>query len=127
MKRYQTIVLSVLAGAAIGALTVHGLHAQAKPPAFAVVENDVRNPEAYAREFAPLAGKALTEAGGKFLARRGRIVAVDGEQPKSPVTLLVFENVEKAQVAFAGPYREARKIGDQYATHRIYIVEGLPQ
>ncbi|HXL68244.1 MAG TPA: DUF1330 domain-containing protein [Xanthobacteraceae bacterium] len=127
MKRYQTMALSVLAGAVIGAVAVHGLHAQAKPPAYAIVENDVRNPEAYAREFAPLAGKALIEAGGKFLARRGRVVAVDGEPPKSPVTVLAFENVEKAQAAFAGPYREARKIGDQYATHRIYIVEGLPQ
>jgi uncharacterized protein (DUF1330 family) len=127
MKHNQAMALSVLAGAAIGALAVHGLHAQAKPPAYAVVENDVSNPEAYAKEFAPIAGRALTEAGGKFLARRGRIVAVDGEPPKSPVTLLAFENVEKAQAAFAGPYRDARKIGDKYATHRIYIVEGLPQ
>ena len=113
MKRYQTIALSVLAGAAIGAVAVHGLHAQTKPPAYAVVENDVRNPEAYAKEFAPLAGKALTEAGAKYLARRGRVVAVDGELPKSPVTILVFEHVERAQAAFAGPYRDARKIGDK--------------
>ena len=84
MKRYQTMALSVLAGAVIGAVAVHGLHAQAKPSAYAIVENDVRNPEAYAREFAPLAGKALTEAGGKFLARRGRIVAVDGEAAQEP-------------------------------------------
>jgi hypothetical protein len=33
MKRYQTMALSVLAGAVIGAVAVHGLHAQAKPPA----------------------------------------------------------------------------------------------
>jgi uncharacterized protein (DUF1330 family) len=92
-----------------------------------IIATSVRNPEADAKEFAPLAGKALTEAGGKFLARRGRTIAVDGELPKSPVTVLAFENVEKAQAAFAGAYRDARKIGDQYATHRIYIVEGLPQ
>jgi hypothetical protein len=37
-------------------------------------------------------------------------VAVDGEPPKSPVTVLAFENVEKAQAAFAGAYRDASLI-----------------
>src|SRR5260370_42655092 len=37
-KTSYTVALSVLAGAALGAAAIQGLHAQAKPPAYAVAE-----------------------------------------------------------------------------------------
>jgi hypothetical protein len=44
------VAVGVLAGVALGALAVEGLHAQAKPPVYYVAEIDVTNPEAYAKE-----------------------------------------------------------------------------
>ncbi len=126
MKTYHVVGLSMLAGVALGAIAVQGLHAQAKPPAYVIAENDVSNPAAYLKEFVPLAGKAITAAGAKFLARGGKTVGIDGAPPSSRVIVFEFESMEKAQAAFASPaYREARKIGDKYAKFHIWAVEGL--
>jgi hypothetical protein len=53
MKTRFTVTLSILAGAALGAAAVQGLHAQAKPPIYYVAEIDVTNPDAYGTEYAP--------------------------------------------------------------------------
>ena len=70
------LALALVAGAAIGGAAIQTLHAQAKPPAFAVVEIDVTNQDAFLKEYSPIAGKALTEAGGKYLARGGKNVGI---------------------------------------------------
>jgi hypothetical protein len=70
MKIQYTATLAVLTGFGLGAITVQTLHAQAKPPAFTIVEIDVTNEEAFTKEYAPTAGKALMDAGAKFLARQ---------------------------------------------------------
>ena len=41
------------------------------------------------------------------------------------VAIIRFENVEKATATFASTaYRDARKVGDKYASFRIFVVEG---
>ena len=90
----------MLAGAGLGAAAVQGLHAQAKPPAYVISEIDVdkdADKDAYAKEYVPLAVKALKESGQKQLAAGGKTVAISGEPPKSRIVLSVFENMEKAQ------------------------------
>ena len=126
MKTQYTVVLAALTGIGIGAAAVQGLHAQAKPPAYAVVEIDVTNADAFTKEYAPIAGKVITAAGGKYLARGGKNVAIEGDPPKSRPVLIQFESLEKAQALFASSeYREGRKTGDKYAKFRILAVEGL--
>jgi uncharacterized protein (DUF1330 family) len=128
MKANHKLAIALLAGAAVGALAMQGLHAQAKPTGYVVAEIDVTNPDAYAKEFLPLAGKALMDGGGKFLVRGGKTATIDGEPPKSRVAVIAFETIEKAQAAYASPaYREARTIGEKYAKFRIFAVEGVPQ
>jgi uncharacterized protein (DUF1330 family) len=128
MKTQYTIALAVLAGVGLGAAAVQGLHAQAKPPAYVVVEIDVTNQDAFLKEYAPIAGNAITAGGGKYLARGGKNVAIDGEPPKSRTVVIAFDSMEKAQATFASAtYREGRKIGDKYAKFRIWAVEGLAQ
>ena len=126
MKIHYTVALSVLAGFGLGAIAVQTLHAQGKPPAYSIVEIDPTNPDAYAKEYAPTAGKLLQDAGGKFLARGGKVVAIDGEPPKGRVVVLAWESIDKAQAAFTSDaYKDNRKIGDKYAKFRIYAVEGV--
>jgi uncharacterized protein (DUF1330 family) len=118
----------MFAGAGLGAAAVHGLHAQSKPPAYVISEIDVTDKDAYAKEYVPLAVKALKESGQKQLAAGGKTATISGEPPKSRIVLSVFENIEKAQAAYTSPeYLEARKIGDKYAKLRIFVVEGVPQ
>jgi uncharacterized protein (DUF1330 family) len=126
MKIQYPLSLAVVAGFALGAIAVQTLHAQGKPPAYSIVEIDVTNPDAYGKEYAPTASKLLQDAGGKFLVRGGKAVAIDGEPPKGRVVVVAWENIDKAQAAFTSDaYKENRKIGDKYAKFRIYAVEGV--
>jgi uncharacterized protein (DUF1330 family) len=123
--RYK-IALAMLASAGLGAAVIQGLHAQAKAPAYVVVEIDVTNQDAFLKEYSPIAGKAITGGGGTYLARGGKNVAIDGEPPKARTVVIAFDSMEKAQATFASTeYREGRKIGDKYAKFRIWAVEGL--
>ena len=128
VKSNYKLLIAMLGGVDLGAAAVLGLHAQAKPPAYVISEIDVTDKDAYAKQYIPLAVKALKESGQKQLAAGGRTAAISGEPPKSRIVLSVFENMEKAQAAYTSPeYLEARKIGDEYAKLRIFVVEGLPQ
>ena len=123
MKTRYTIALSLLAGTVLGAAAIQGLHAQAKPKAYVVIEIDVTNQDAFAKEYIPIVGKIITDNGGKYLSRGGKITAIEGTAPKR-LTILEFENTEKAQAAFASPaYREARKTGEKYAKFRVIAAE----
>ena len=93
-----------------------------------ISEIDVTNADAYAREYVPLANKALADSGQKRLASGGKTIALAGAPPASRIVLSAFKNIEEAQAAYSSPaYLEARKIGDQYGKLRIFAVEGLPQ
>jgi uncharacterized protein (DUF1330 family) len=127
MRSQHAVALYVLVGSAIGAAAVQGLHAQAKPPAYVVFEINVEQPEQYLKEFVPLAEKAVAQAGGKFLAQTGPAAVIDGPAPRR-AAVIAFENVDQARASFrTDAYKEARKVGEKYATFRIYAVEGQPQ
>ena len=131
MKTQFTVALSMLAGAAVGAVAIQGLHAQAKPPVYLVTEIDVTNPEAFGKEFAPLAQATIKAAGAKFLIIGGTggagakpVTAVVGTPPKR-VTIQVWDNLEAMNKWYkSADYQAALKIGEKYATFRRYAVEG---
>ena len=128
MKTRYTVALSILAGVALGAAAVQALHAQAKPIAYVVAEIDVTNPEPYEKEYVPIAAKAVTDGGGKYLVRGGETAAMYGEPPKPRIAVMAFESMEKAQAAFnSSAFKEAKKVGDKYAKFRVYAVQGLSQ
>jgi uncharacterized protein (DUF1330 family) len=127
MKAYK-IGLAMLASFGLGAGVVEGLHAQASPPAYVISEIDVTNADAYAKEYVPLASKALADSGQKRLVSGGKTISLSGAPPASRIVVSMFENLEKAKAAYSSPaYLEARKIGDQYAKLRIFAVEGIAQ
>ena len=128
MKTRSTVVLSVLAGIAVGAVAVEGLHAQAKPPVYVVTEIDVTNVDAYTKEYVPVVRPILAKSGGKLVAVSQTVTSLEGAPQKSRVAINVYDSLEKAQASRNAPeYKETRKIGDKYAKFRAYVVEGLPQ
>jgi len=128
MKTSYAVAFGMLTGTVVGAAAVQSLHAQGKPVAYVISEIDVTNPDAYAKEYVPLANKALADSGQKRLASGGKTIALAGQPPASRIVLSVFESMEKAQAAYTSPaYVEARKIGDQHGKLRIFAVEGIPQ
>jgi uncharacterized protein (DUF1330 family) len=132
MKTTYTVAIATFAGIAIGGVAVQVLHAQVKPRAYVVIEIDIINQEPFFKEFVPAAVKTITEQGGKFLTRGGRLVNIEGPSHVSSedkrLTMVEFENMEKARATFASPsYNDVRTIGNQYAKFRIVAAEGPSQ
>lgn len=126
MAKPRTVALALIIGFALGGVAGQKLHAQSHPPAYVISEIEVTNPDAYAKEYVPLANKALADSGQKRLASGGRTVSLAGAPPASRVVVSVFESMEKAQAAYSSPaYLDARKLGDRYGKLRIFAVEGL--
>jgi uncharacterized protein (DUF1330 family) len=125
MKTNYKVAIALIAGVGIGGAAIQGLHAQAKPRAYVVAEVDVTNQDAFIKEYTPLAVKALTESGNKVVARGGKTATIEGAPPKR-IVINSFDNLDQAVAAYNSPaYKEARKIGNKYATFRIYAVEEL--
>ena len=128
MKKRTTVILAMVAGFVFGIAVVEGLYAQAKPPAYVVIEADVTDVQAYMKEYAAYAGMTLADAGGKFLARSGKAVTMYGEAPTGRIIIVAFDSLEKAQAAFTSEdFQAIKKKGDKYAKFRMWAVEGLPQ
>ena len=118
------IALALLISAALGGLAVQGLHAQAKPPGYAIISIDLTDEAGFVKEYAPMAGKIITGSGGKYLARGGKVVAVEGA-PVKRLVVVQFESLDKAVATFTSDaYKEARKVGDKYAKFHILATEG---
>ena len=128
MKTQYMVTLAVIAGFGLGAVTVQGLHAQAKPPVYYIAEIDVTNLDAYVKEYAPIAQAGIKKAGGRLLAAGQKVTALEGQPAKQRVAVQVWDSMEKIQAwRNSAEFKEARKIGDKYAKFRAFTVEGLPQ
>jgi uncharacterized protein (DUF1330 family) len=96
MKTKYAVALSVLAGIAIGAAAVQGLHAQAKPKAYLITESEALDAAAIAA-YGPVIRPVVDAAGGRRLnIPGGKTVAFVGEAPKR-VAISEWESLEKAQ------------------------------
>jgi uncharacterized protein (DUF1330 family) len=128
MKARYTVVLSICAGAGVGAAAVQALHAQAKAPTYVIAEYDVSNPRPYDKDFVPSAAKAITDHGGKYLVAGGATQSIFGQPPQPRIAVVVFESMEKARAAFdSQAFKDAKREGDKYAKFRVYAAEGVPQ
>jgi uncharacterized protein (DUF1330 family) len=120
------LALAVVAGAALGAAAVQGLHAQAKPKAYIVTEFESIDAEA-AKAFTPLVQASQKAAGGRNLGTAGgKIVAFVGDPPKR-VGIVEWDSLEQAVAWRNGqgwkdlaPQRDkALKLIQQYAVEAV--------
>lgn len=95
MHTKSKIVLTLIAGVALGAAAVHGLHAQAKPKAYMVTELEVIDAEAN-KAFTQAVRAAQQQASGRNLRTAyGKIVAFVGDPPKH-VGITEFDSLDQA-------------------------------
>jgi uncharacterized protein (DUF1330 family) len=118
----------MIAGAALGAVAVQTLKAQAKPPAFVVVDiGDTTDAEGFkAVAASPAISPARTAAlGGRYVIRTNEVTALDGS-PSRRFVLISFDNKEKAQAWYDTPdVKEINTIRSKTTRSRAFIVEGL--
>jgi uncharacterized protein (DUF1330 family) len=92
--------MTLLAGVAIGALALQGLHAQgAKLKAYSVSEFEILDSSAQST-YLPLARKALEAAHGRALrTAAGRVVQIEGAPAPKTVGIVEWDSLDDA-VAF---------------------------
>ena len=112
----------------MGAAVVEALHAQTKPPIYVIGEIDVSNQDDYAREYVPKVRAVIKASGGRAVAATNKAMAIEGEAPKTRVTIQMWDSLDQYQAyRNSADYKEARKIGDRFAKFRSYVVEGSVQ
>src|SRR5438874_157345 len=117
MKSTHKLPTTLLVGVAIGAAAIHGLHAQAKPPAYFFAEIDVTDAEAY-RAYVERNTSVVNDHGGRFLARGGKTIAMDGDPPKR-IVIIAWDNEDKARAWYtSAAYQEITPIRDRAAKFR---------
>jgi uncharacterized protein (DUF1330 family) len=128
MKTQYMIALGMLAGVGLGAAAVQGLHAQAKPPAYLVIEiskiNDAEGFKTITQR--PTGGAdAAKDFGGHYVVRTDKITPLDGTAPQRLI-VYAFESVEKAKGFNSSPYmKEVNAIRNKTTEARSFIVEGM--
>ena len=128
MKTHHIVALAMFAGFGLGAVAVQGLHAQAKPPVYQIVEIDVIDQAAYVKDYAPKAQAAIKASGGKFLAAGGKTTSIEGEPPKSRVVLQQWDSLEKIQAyRDSAAFKDLLPLRDKLAKFRSFVVEGVSQ
>jgi uncharacterized protein (DUF1330 family) len=128
MKTRSIAALALLAGAAIGAVAVQGLHAQTKAPVYVVTETNITDVDAFVKEYLPVVQPTIKAAGGRRVAAGQNIVVLEGPSPGTRVAINEFDSLEAVQAWRASAdFKAARKIGEKYAKFRAFAVEGIPQ
>lgn len=127
MKTKYTMGLSLLSGIALGGAAIQTLHAQAKPPVYAIALNEVTNQEGYTKEYLPKGRAAILAHGGVYVAA-GAGTMITGSVPKDRIVVLRFESLDAVKNWFnSSDYQEANKIGQKYAHYNIIAVDGVKQ
>ena len=99
MNTKSKIVLAAVAGAALGATAIQGLHAQAKLKAYSVGEVEVINAAAQP-SYLPAVRKAIEQAHGHTLRTlNGRVQHIEGAAAPKNVAIIEWDSVDDA-VAF---------------------------
>jgi len=94
-------------------------------PAYVIVDVDVLVAAEFAR-YAELVPPTIAQYGGRYLARGGRTVLLDGEPEPKRVVILEFPTLERAREWEASPeYAPARAIRRRAARVRMVAVEGV--
>jgi uncharacterized protein (DUF1330 family) len=122
------MVLAMLAGAGVGGLAVEGIHAQTKPPAYYVVEIDVKNEDVFSKEWAPKADETIKAAGGTYLVRSTTAERIEGAAPKR-VLITKWNNIDNLTAwRLSEAYMRTLPILDKAVrggSVRSYAVEGI--
>lgn len=126
MTTNQKIALAVIAGAAIGVVGSEAIHAQQvkAAPGYVIAEVEVTDPTTF-QKYADQVPGTFAPFNGRYLARGGKTVSLEGEAPKR-VVVIAFDSVEKAQAWEDSPaYGAIKPIRHSSAKSRVFIVEGL--
>jgi uncharacterized protein (DUF1330 family) len=94
-------------------------------PAYVIVEADVSDMDAYQAYLTASPG-SIAAGGGRFIARGGETVTLEGEWHPRRVVLLEFESLEAARQWYASEqYQAAKGLREGIAELKMIAIEGF--
>ena len=94
-------------------------------PAYVIVETDITDPERY-EQYKAASPAAIAAGGGRFLARGGELLVLEGDWQPSRLVLLEFADLEAAKRWYESEvYQEAKKLRAGAAHLRLVAMQGL--
>jgi uncharacterized protein (DUF1330 family) len=95
-------------------------------PAYLIADIVITNPEGYVA-YRPMAAESVARHGGRFVARGGEIVALEGDWNPSRVVIIEFPSLDAAKKFYhSDDYQAALKVRLENSTGRVIIVDGNP-
>ena len=114
-----------IAAAIVATVSVITMWAQAPKKAYVLVQVDVTNAQQYG-EYTKLSPGIIEAFGGRFLARGGRTLTLEGTPARSRVVVVEFPSFERAQEFYnSQEYQAAKKVRAGAATAQFVLIEGL--
>jgi uncharacterized protein (DUF1330 family) len=94
-------------------------------PAYVIAEVDVADAAGY-EEYKAQVPATIAQYGGRYLARGGATLALEGDAPAGRVALLEFPSLEQAHAWWASQeYTPLRAIRQRTARARLIAVTGI--
>jgi uncharacterized protein (DUF1330 family) len=99
--------------------------AQGEKKAYLLVQVDVTNTERF-QEYGKHSPAIVAKFGGRYLARAGRTVTLEGTPAKSRVVVIEFPSLARAQAFYDSPeYIAARQLREGAGDAQFVVVEGI--
>lgn len=126
MSLTTSLRLTLLAASAIAGFATSPVHAQAPVPApgpaYYVSEFELTDAEGI-RPYSARVESTFAPFGGKYIARGGQVVSLEGE-PAKRVVMVAFPSMAQARAWYDSPvYRDLRPIRQRSATSRVFVVD----
>lgn len=93
--------------------------------AYVIARFDVKDWDKF-REYGKNAPRTIAKFGGRFIARGGETLTLEGPQEPYRVVLIEFPTLDQAKAYYASPeYTETKKLRDNAAEARFVAVDGF--
>lgn len=94
-------------------------------PAYVIARIEVTNWDKY-KEYVKETPGVIAKFGGRFIARGGEKVTLEGPEETRRVVLIEFPSMEKAKAFYSSPeYVMVRKLREGAAEAQLIAIEGL--
>ena len=95
-------------------------------PAYLIVRVDMKDPVAYG-EYMKHTPRILADHGGRFLARGGAAITLEGSKDDLRTVLIEFDSIEAAQAMYDSPeYQAAKQLREGAGDAHFLVVDGYP-
>ena len=124
LSRWPILTISALA---FGVAALSGLKAQTKAPVYAVIDiSETMDADAYIKAVSAAEPRATQSAGGRFVVRTSKAIALDGSSAPNRFVVIAFDSEQQARAWHASePIKEVNAVRAKATKSRAFLVEGL--